>query len=162
MLHINHALADEIRALLEVITVRLATHMAAIQEYVQRTLLYHTMDHTLLQTTVSTTLDELIASSLITLDTFGSYEATLLSQATVASFLTPEDGLFLHDELRRALRAFVMDGEMHIFYTFTPVYSSGTADLNWPVFRREMESLDESGLRVLEFVGVNPGLVNRM
>ena len=149
------------RALLEVITVRLATHMAAIREYVQKTLLYHTMDRALLDTMVSQTLEELIESGLVTLDDFGSYEATLLSQATVASYLTPEDGIFLHGELRRALQAFVMDGEMHIFYTFTPLYSAQT-DINWPVFRREMESLDESGLRVLEFVGVNPGFVNRM
>lgn len=149
------------RALLEVITVRLATHMAAIREYVQKTLLYHTMDRALLDKMVSSTLEELIESGLVTVDNFDSYEATLLSQATVASYLTPEDGIFLHGELRRALRAFVMDGEMHIFYTFTPLYSSQT-DINWPVFRREMESLDESGLRVLEFVGVNPGFVNRM
>lgn len=149
------------RALLEVITVRLATHQAAIHEYVQKTLLYHTMDRALLDAMMSKTLEELTKSGLVTVDNFGSYEATLLSQATVASYLTPEDGIFLHGELRRALRAFVMDGEMHIFYTFTPLYSSQT-DINWPVFRREMESLDESGLRVLDFVGVNPGFVNRM
>lgn len=149
------------RALLEVITTRLATHMAAIQEYVQKTLLYHNMDSASLDTMVSKTLDELVEYGLVTVDSFGSYEATLISQATVASYLTPEDGLFLHGELRRALQAFVMDGEMHIFYTFTPLYNS-QIDINWPIFRREMESLDESGLRVLEFVGVNPGLVNRM
>lgn len=120
------------------------------------------MDHTDLATTVTTTLDELIDARLIQVDRFGSYEATLLSQATVASCLTPEDGLFLHEELRRALRAFVMDGDMHIFYTFTPVYNPGIANINWPVFRREIEGLDESGLRVLSFVGVNPSLVNRM
>jgi len=150
------------RALLEVITVRLATHMAAIQEYVQRTLLYHTMDRAQLDNMVTTTLEELHGSELIVSDSLGSYEATALSQATVASYLTPEDGIFIHGELRRALQAFVMDGEMHIFYTFTPVYNSGVSDINWPIFRREMESLDESGLRVLNFVGVNPGLVNRM
>ena len=149
------------RALLEVITVRLATHLSAIQEYVQRTLLYHSMDRALLATMVSNTLEELIGSGLVTVDSFGTFEATLLSKATVASSLTPEDGIFLHGELRRALQAFVMDGEMHIFYTFTPLYNAQT-DINWPIFRRELESLDESGLRVLEFVGVNPGLVNRM
>ena len=153
---------DSNRALLEVITIRLATHMAAIQEYVQNTLLYHSMDRDSLDNMVATTLEELIASRLITLDTMGSYEPTLISQATVAAYLAPEDGLFLHDELQRALKAFVMDGDMHIFYTFTPLYNPGSADINWPVFRREMESLDESGLRVLDFVGVNPGLINRM
>ena len=149
------------RALLEVITIRLATHTSAIQDYVQKTLLYHNMDSALLDVMVSKTLEELTESGLVTVDSFGSYEATLLSQATVASYLTPDDGIFLHGELRRALQAFVMDGEMHIFYTFTPLYNSQT-DINWPIFRREMESLDESGLRVLEFVGVNPGLINRM
>ena len=136
--------------------------MAAIQEYVQKTLLFHTMDRVMLDDMVAATLKELITSGLITLDEFGSYEATLLSQATVASYLTPEDGIFIYDELRRALRAFVMDGEMHIFYAFTPAYVSGLADINWPIFRREMWNLDESGLRVLEFVGINPGLINRM
>lgn len=150
------------RALLEVITIRLATHMAAIQEYVQRTLLYHTIDRMQLGSMVTTTLDDLLSSDLITLDSLGSYEATALSQATIASYLTPEDGIFIHGELHRALQAFVMDGEMHISYTFTPVYNSGVSDINWPIFRREMESLDESGLRVLHLVGVNPGLVNRM
>ena len=120
------------------------------------------MDRVMLDEMVAATLKELIASGLITVDRFGSYEATLLSQATVASYLTPEDGIFIHGELRRALQAFVMDGEMHIFYTFTPVYSSGLADINWPIFRREMWNLDESGLRVLEFVGINPSLINRM
>lgn len=136
--------------------------MAAIQEYTQKTLLFHTMDHVVLDDMVAATLKELIALGLITVDQFGSYEATHLSQATVASYLTPEDGIFIYGELRRALRAFVMDGEMHIFYTFTPVYITGLADVNWPIFRREMWNLDESGLRVLEFVGINPGLINRM
>lgn len=144
------------------ITIRLATHLGTIEEYIQRTLLYHTMDHERLQRMVSASLDELVDESLIAVDIFGGYEATRLSQATVASYLTPEDGLFLHGELQKALRAFVMDGEMHIFYTFTPVYSTGTTDINWAIFRRETESLDESSLRVLEFVGVNPALVNRM
>ena len=136
--------------------------MAAIEEYVQKTLLFHTMDRVMLNDMVAATLKELITLGLITLDQFGSYEATLLSQATVASYLAPEDGIFINGELRRALRAFVMDGEMHIFYTFTPAYISGLADINWPIFRREMWNLDESGLRVLEFVGINPGLINRM
>ena len=150
------------RALLEVITIRLATHVAAIEEYIQRTLLYNTMDPGGLTQMVTTAIAELVETGMVTVDKFGGYEATCLSQATVASYLTPEDGIFLHGELQRALRAFVMDGEMHIFYTFTPVTIAGFADINWVVFRKEVESLDESGLRVLELVGVNPALVNRM
>ena len=120
------------------------------------------MDRNALNIMVNSTMDDLIASGLVSLTSTGSYEATLLSQAIIASSLTPEDGVFLHGELNRALQAFVMDGDMHIFYTFTPLQRFLAADINWPIFRREMEALDESGLRVLRFVGVNPAFVNKM
>lgn len=155
-------LANGCRALLEVVTIRLATHLVAIEEYVQRTLLFHTMDQGQLKDMVNSALQELVESDLLVVDRFGGYEATLLSQATVASYLTPEDGVFLRGEFQRALKAFVMDGEMHIFYLFTPVTISGFADIDWVIFRREIENLDESGLRVLNFVGINPAFVNRM
>lgn len=51
--------ADLSRAVLEVITVRLATHITAIDEYVQRTLLYHTMERARLKDWVESTIDEL-------------------------------------------------------------------------------------------------------
>lgn len=148
--------------MLEVIAVRLATHKDAVQDYIERTLLFQTMDCNSLVDLVTSTIEDLITSGLIALDSTGSYAATLLGQAIVASSLTPEDGIFLHSELQRALQAFVMDGEMHIFYTFTPVHWSPGADLNWSIFRREMERLDESGLRVLNFVGIKPAFVNKM
>ncbi|SLM40041.1 dna-directed dna polymerase [Lasallia pustulata] len=150
------------RALLEVLAIRLATHANAIDDYMSRTLLSHTMDRGILNEMVEKTIQELIDINLVTVNSTGSYEATLLGQAIVFSSLTPEDGIFVHEELQRALRAFVMDGEMHIFYIFTPVQPAGLVDISWPIFRREMDGLDESGLRVLNFVGINPGFVNRM
>ena len=89
------------------------------------------------------------------------YTATLLGQAIVASSLTPEDGLFIHKELKKALAAFVLDGDMHALYTFTPVQSSYTK-INWQIFRKEVEALHESNMKVLSFVGLNPAMVNRM
>ena len=150
------------RALLEVIAVRLAAHPDALQEYIRRTLLYHTTDRSTLDSMVQQALEELLDSGYVRLDSEGTYGATLLGQAVVASSLTPDDGLFVHAEFQRAMQAFVMDGEMHIFYMFTPVHSTGLGDINWQIFRREVDSLDESGLRVLQFCGVNPAFVNRM
>ena len=89
------------------------------------------------------------------------YSATPLGQAVVASALNPEDGLFVHRELRKALGAFVMDGEMHVLYSFTPVQAAH-GNINWQVFRKEVECLDESNLRVLEFVGLKPHIINKM
>jgi replicative superfamily II helicase len=150
------------RALLEVIAVRLAAHPQALQEYIRRTLLYHTTDRSTLDALMQSALGELVRSELIMLDEHGTYNATALGQAVVASALTPDDGLFVHAEFQKAMKAFVLDGEMHIFYMFTPIQPVGLGDINWPIFRREIEDLDDSDLRVLHFCGVNPAFVNRM
>lgn len=97
----------------------------------------------------------------ITQDSLSMFTATQLGKAIVASAIDPDDGVFVHDELSRALQAFVMDGEMHILYTFTPVQESGVM-VNWQVFRNEMERLDESGLRVLRLLGIKPTTVLKL
>ncbi|KAL8891996.1 MAG: hypothetical protein Q9215_000998 [Flavoplaca cf. flavocitrina] len=150
------------RALLEVLTVRLATHRSSIEEYIRRTLLYHSMDRGELSHWVEDTMQELKSLGHVQVDATGLYEATPLARATVGSCMTPEDGIFVHDELQKAPRAFVMDGEMHVFYMFTPINIWGIGEINWRIFRNEIERLDESGMRVLEFVGISPAFVNRM
>ena len=109
---------------------------------------------------VDSTLQDLLDSSLVKSVDGSVYEPTQLGQATVASAFSPEDGIFIHDELKRALQAFVMDGDMHIFYMFAPIQA--TADIDWMIFRDEILNLDESGLRALQFVGVNLSFVNSM
>jgi DNA polymerase theta len=106
-------------------------------------------------------VQELKESGLVKESDRSDYTATLLGQAVVASSLTPEDGLFVHRELRKALQAFVMDGEMHILYLFTPVQAA-QGNINWQIFRKEVESLDESNLRILEFVSLKPLAINKM
>jgi len=150
------------RALLEVIATRLATSPESVNDYIQRTLLYQTMDHQELEVMVESTIKQLLEIEAIRETDTGSYEATLLGQAIVLASLTPEDGIFIHEDLQRALRAFVMDGEMHIFYMFTPVQTSSLSEIVWPTFQKEMERLDDSGIRALQFVGVKPSFVNKM
>ena len=115
-----------------------------------------------IQWMVQTNIDDLLDCGMVVVAEGGSYEATLLGQAIIAASLTPEDGLFVYAEFQRALQTFVMDGEMHIFYMFTPIQSTGLGEINWPIFRREVQGLDESGLRVLKFCGANPAFINRM
>jgi DNA polymerase theta len=122
--------------------------------------LYHSIDHKELATLVETTIKELEEDQLLR-RTDSGYEASLLGQAIVSSSLTPEDGIFVHKELQKALRAFVMDGEMHVLYSFTPVQSAQTS-INWQKFRKEMEVFDESNMRALEFVGLKPSIINKM
>ena len=152
---------------MEVIATRLATSREGIDEYIKQTLLYHSIssaDRPALLSLTEESLASLASDSLISEDTNGSYEATRLGHAIVASCLTHEDGIFVYEEIERALQAFVMDGEMHIFYMFTPIQATGTGviDINWRVFRNEMDSLDDSGVRVSACVGVKGSFVNNM
>ncbi|KAM0332357.1 hypothetical protein ACHAQA_002634 [Verticillium albo-atrum] len=149
------------RALLEVIAIRLATSRDSIDDYAAKTLLACAGDLELVQKCIESSLNNLIALKFVTTDDQGGFRPTQLGKAIVASALDPDDGTFIHKELERALRAFVMDGEMHILYMFTPVQDYGT-NINWQVFRNEMEALDDSGHRVLGFLGLKRAVINRL
>ncbi|KAK8139893.1 hypothetical protein PG984_001016 [Apiospora sp. TS-2023a] len=149
------------RALLESVAIRLATGRDSLEDFVSRTLLNQTEIPSIVQGHVEAGLKDLSEMGFIEFDDSGNHQATQLGKAVVASSLEPEDGAFVHRELQRALRAFVMDGELHILYTFTPVQDFSIT-VNWKVFRDELERLDESGLRVLTFLGLKPTMINRM
>ncbi|RDA83276.1 hypothetical protein CP532_0978 [Ophiocordyceps camponoti-leonardi (nom. inval.)] len=149
------------RALLEVITIRLATSRESVTEYFSQSLLHRSQSEELMSRGIESSLEEIRSLGLVTVDRLGSYSPTQLGKAIVASAIDPDDGIFVHKELSRALRAFVMDGEMHILYVFTPVNDFGVT-VNWQVFRNEMEQLDESGLRVLNFLGIRPTAILRL
>ncbi|KAH8890968.1 P-loop containing nucleoside triphosphate hydrolase protein [Thozetella sp. PMI_491] len=150
------------RALLEIIAIRLATTRESLDDYIQRTMLYHSASFESINENVESSLEGLQAMGFITTDNYSNFQATQLGKAIVASSLDPEDGLFLHSELRNSLKAFVMDGEMHALYNFTPVHDLGSGPINWKVFWNEMEQLDESDLRVMQFLGLKPTVVNNM
>jgi DNA polymerase theta len=150
------------RALLEAIATGLVSGCEAIKEYVRCTLLYRTLDKKIAYSIMKSALRELIDEELLLYRDDESYEATLIGQAVVASAFAPEDGLFVHEELKRALQAFVMDGDMHIFYMFTPLQVAMSTPIDWQIFRDQLDHMDDSGLRALQFVGVQPGFVNTM
>ncbi|KAI1416041.1 P-loop containing nucleoside triphosphate hydrolase protein [Hypoxylon sp. FL1857] len=149
------------RALLEVIVIRLANSRDTVDDYIQKTILNFSMEPDVIRAHVDSSLQDLTEMGFIHSDASGLYAATQLGKAVVASSLDPEDGAFAHREMQRALQAFVMDGEMHVLYTFTPVQDS-VVTINWKAFRSEMEGLDESGLRVMTFLGLKPTQVNKM
>ncbi|KAJ5106260.1 Helicase C-terminal [Penicillium angulare] len=150
------------RALLEAIATGLVSGCEAIKEYVQCTLLYRTLDQKLAYSIMKSALQELVDEELLVSKEDEAYHATQLGQAVVASAFAPEDGLFVHEELKRAIQAFVMDGDMHVFYMFTPLQAAMSTSIDWQIFRDQLDLMDESGLRALQFVGVEPGFVNTM
>lgn len=149
------------RALLEVIAIKLANSRETVEDYIQKTLLNLSTESDVIKSYVDSSLQDLDTMGFIHSDEPGLYAPTQLGKAVVASSLEPENGVFIHREMQRALRAFVMDGEMHVLYTFTPVHDTSVT-IDWRVFRSEMEGLDDSGLRVMTFLGLKPTQVNRM
>lgn len=149
---------------MEAIGIRLVSGQEAINEYLSYTLLFRSADKEELKNLLGTTLEELLEDDLIRRkeEDDESFEPTKLGQAIVGSAFSPEDGLFVYEELRKANKSFVMDGEMHVFYMFTPLQVALNTNINWTAFLDQIDELDESGMRVLETIGVQPGFVNRM
>ncbi|PHH83632.1 hypothetical protein CDD82_6078 [Ophiocordyceps australis] len=143
------------RALLEAISTRLASSQESIDDYFAKSLLRHSHGRQFVKECTQSSSDEVQRMGLATCDSSGHWTATQLGKAIVASSIDPDDGVFVHRELTKALRAFAMDGEMHILYIFTPVQDFGVS-VNWQVFRNEMDALDDNGLRVMSFVGIKP------
>lgn len=140
---------------------RLATSHESTREYFSKSLLRYVREPAFVDACLDSSLEELENMGLISRDSFTNFAPTQLGKAIVASAIDPDDGIFIHRELSRTLKAFVMDGEMHVLYTFTPVQDFGVA-VNWQVFRNEMERLDESGLRVLHFLGIKPTVIMKL
>ncbi|KAJ4163210.1 hypothetical protein LMH87_004953 [Akanthomyces muscarius] len=113
------------RAVLEVISVRLATSYDSIRFYFAKSLLALTQDIARVDQDLKASLKDLEGLELIASDDLGNYAPTQLGRAIVASAIDPDDGIFVHRELVKALKAFVMDGELHILYVFTPVQDLG-------------------------------------
>ncbi|KAK1754947.1 DNA polymerase theta [Echria macrotheca] len=150
------------RALLEVIAIRLATSRESLDDYVGKTMLALTATAESIRDNVEASLTDLQTLGFITIDDDSNFQATRLGKAIVASALDPEDGMFIHNELKKALQAFVLDGDMHVLYTFTPVHDLGGVGINWRVFWNEMQQLDESAMRVMTLAGIRPVMINKM
>lgn len=152
------------RALLEIISTRLATSTSAIDLYFQSTLFCHVHPSppelpALLEAALST----LKTSNLVTSSSSGTWAATKCGLATVAAGLSPPDGLFLHAELGAALRSFNLETDMHIIYQFTTIHSTTQPfDLDWKHLRDEFERLDEPSLRAAGAIGLKPAFIHRM
>ena len=147
---------------MEIIAIRLATNRESLDDYVSRTMLAYSAEPDSIQENVEASIADLQSMKFITVDDDGSFDATLLGKAIVASSLDPDDGIFIHSELKKALEAFVMDGDMHVLYNFTPVNDLGGVMVNWKAFWNEMQQLDSSGLRVMLFLGLKPTVVDNM
>lgn len=101
VLDLDKLLTQGCGALPEIMSIKLATSEDLIDSYMQNTLLYHTSDGLGLASMMESTIQGPIEDGLINMNMNMEYEATFLGYAIVASSLAPEDGIFVHGELRK-------------------------------------------------------------
>lgn len=147
---------------MEVIAIRLATSRPSIDECATKSLFCYSKGPEETRRCIESSLEELKDLGFITFDADeDQYEVTLLGKAIVASSIDPDDGLFIYNDLKGALKGFVMDGDMHVLYTFTPVQGTDIL-VNWKIFLEQVESLDESGQRVMQLLGLRMATIIRL
>ncbi|XP_044010406.1 DNA polymerase theta [Aphidius gifuensis] len=149
-----------IRALLEAVASEVAYTIDDINLYMKCTLLYLTNNQEINNLTIDA-VDFLVKNEffLNQKSINGNDErwiATQLGKASLAASVPPKDALFLFEELLKARRTFVLDTELHIIYTVTPINSSNNiGDINWLNFFDLWKSMSDSDKRVGQHVGVS-------
>jgi DNA polymerase theta len=117
------------RALLEAVVANLATSQTAIETYAAWTLCFHQTEyvsfsiaddrdvenvHDILRAAAAYLLEnglvEMITEGYT--QAGGGLKATILGKAVVASSLSTDEGLFVHRELQRSMRGFILDDEL--------------------------------------------------
>jgi len=103
----------------------------------------------------------------------GGLQSTTLGKAIVSAALSIDEGLFVHRELERSMRKFILDDELvipspsithltsqHLIYHCTPVYAQ--CEIDWKIFRSIFDGLSDTSVLVASAIGVSPTLINRM
>lgn len=85
--------------------------------------------------------------------THQKFISTKLGKATVASALSPEEGLIVFEELQKGRKNFVLDNELHLLFQVTPIFH--TIEPNWNKFYSIYCQLDSEMRRVCELIGIS-------
>eukprot|EP00002_Diphylleia_rotans_P022174 TRINITY_DN4341_c0_g1_i19.p1 TRINITY_DN4341_c0_g1~~TRINITY_DN4341_c0_g1_i19.p1 ORF type:complete len:1747 (-),score=308.26 TRINITY_DN4341_c0_g1_i19:1105-6345(-) len=147
-----------VRALLEAIASQLVQSVTDIERFIKCTLLASQRSYEEVHRSACKALEFLSVNQFVEwqdgeTDGDGSYKVTKLGSATVASGLAPEEGSFAFEELQKARNKFIMEGELHLIYLATPIYSSLEPD--WNRFLSVYGSLNRACKDVANTIGIS-------
>ncbi|XP_074663190.1 DNA polymerase theta-like [Tubulanus polymorphus] len=90
------------------------------------------------------------------------YFPTQLGSAVLASSISPDEGLAVFADLRKARKNFVLESELHVIYQVTPIFSSDlSSGIDWYQYLCMWEALSPSDRTVAELVGVQEGFLTK-
>ena len=159
------------RALLEVITCGIVRNRSEAQVYIKHTLLATHSQEATIELIVETCFRFLLDCEFIEykqerqeLVTSGLEEVapTQLGSATLSSSLSPDEALFVIDEINRARQSFVLENDLHMVYLVTPIclqdlWSDG--EPKWKEYMDMVGKLNADMKRVADRVGVSEGYI---
>ena len=159
------------RALLEVITCGIVRNRSEAQAYIKHTLLATHSQESTIELIVETCFQFLLDCEFIeykkdkqALTTSGLEEVapTQLGSATLSSSLSPDEALFVIDEINRARQSFVLENDLHMVYLVTPIclqdlWSDG--EPRWKEYMDMVGKLNADMKRVADRVGVSEGYI---
>ncbi|KAI9892311.1 MAG: hypothetical protein M1814_001510 [Vezdaea aestivalis] len=153
------------RSLLEIVATKLAQDKGTIQSYINCSLLAIATPQDTLPHQVDKALQSLTSQGHIEEDDdmmgISYFKATQLGEATVAAYLSPNEGLVVYQDCLRALKSFALDDELQVWYLFTPLMSDSLSVEQWNVFLSEIDTFGESGMRAMDNLGVKPTFISR-
>eukprot|EP00820_Chromera_velia_P007870 Cvel_20081.t1-p1 / transcript=Cvel_20081.t1 / gene=Cvel_20081 / organism=Chromera_velia_CCMP2878 / gene_product=DNA polymerase theta, putative / transcript_product=DNA polymerase theta, putative / location=Cvel_scaffold1777:134-16153(-) / protein_length=3351 / sequence_SO=supercontig / SO=protein_coding / is_pseudo=false len=86
-----------------------------------------------------------------------TFSVKAVARASCVSGMSPQDGLFVEKELRRAAKRLVLRADLHLVYLVVPLQPS--FPLRWEKLAQCMQRLSQQDWKVVESVGVRTDLV---
>ncbi|KAI6652765.1 DNA polymerase theta-like [Oopsacas minuta] len=159
------------RALLEVISCGIVRSRSEAQVYIRHTLLATTLESTILERIVNECFKFLLdcifieykqSSHSLTKSDFEEVAPTQLGSATLSSSLSPDEALFVIDEINRARQCFVLENDLHMVYLVTPIclrelWSEG--EPKWKEYMNMIGKLERDMKSVADKVGISDGYI---
>ncbi|XP_033740640.1 LOW QUALITY PROTEIN: DNA polymerase theta-like [Pecten maximus] len=157
------------RAILEIVVSGVATCPNDVVTYISCTMLAASLpsDDQQAATIIQDCITFLQENEFVTLQKSAETEEerfrpSQLGSAVLASSMSPDEGLSVFAELRKARQCFVLENELHIIYLVTPIYTMDLGDkIDWYQFYCMWEKLTPDMKRVAELVGVQEGFLAR-
>ena len=107
--------------------------------------------------------NELIVKEISVSEQAARFSSTKLGLATLASSLSPgmfllillEEAIVVFGELKKAMKCFVLEDELHVIYHITPTYLS--IEPNWQQYLNIFMQMNDTHRAISHIIGISEG-----
>lgn len=147
-----------LRAILEAIANGNVATVGDLKFYLSSTFFLHSNDEFDHGKHIDSMVKCLFTKNLITSDgeSQSELQTTALGAAVIAAGITPQEGIFVFNELDKARRKLCLVNDLHLIYEVTPTYIANQLEtIDWHNYMDIFKKLDKETQDVAEIIGVN-------